>query len=29
VIAFFATSSLCVIVYVFLSEVFGDGSAPF
>jgi hypothetical protein len=29
VIAFFATSSLCVIVYVFLAEVFGDGSAPF
>jgi hypothetical protein len=29
IISFFATSSLCVIVYVFLVEVFGDGSAPF
>jgi len=29
IISFFATSSLCLIVYVFLTEVFGDGSAPF
>jgi hypothetical protein len=29
IIAFFATSSLCLIIYVFLVEVFGDGSAPF
>lgn len=28
-IAFFATSSLTVIVWVFLAEIFGDGSAPF
>jgi hypothetical protein len=29
VISFFATGSLCLIVYVFLHEVFGDGTAPF
>lgn len=29
VIAFFATSSMCLIIYVFLAEVFGDGLAPF
>ena len=29
IIAFFATSSMCLMVYVFLHEVFGDGSAPF
>jgi hypothetical protein len=29
IVAFFATSSMCLIIYVFLSEVFGDGSAPF
>jgi hypothetical protein len=29
VIAFFATSAMCLIIYVFLVEVFGDGSAPF
>jgi len=29
VIAFFATGALCVIIYVFVAEVFGDGSAPF
>ena len=28
VVAFFATSSMCVIIYVFLVQVFGD-SAPF
>jgi len=28
-IAFLATSSMCVIIYVFLSEALGDGSAPF
>lgn len=28
-IAFLATSSLGVIVYVFLTEVFGDGNPPF
>jgi hypothetical protein len=28
-IAFFATSSMCVIIYVFLAEALGDGSAPF
>src|SRR5258708_24738535 len=25
VISFFATGSLCLIIYVFLAEVFGDG----
>ena len=29
VIAFFATSAMFLIIYVFLVEVFGDGSAPF
>jgi hypothetical protein len=29
VVAFFATGSMCLIIYVFLAEVFGDGSAPF
>jgi hypothetical protein len=29
VIAFFATSSLGLIIYVFLSEAFGDGTPPF
>jgi hypothetical protein len=29
IIAFFATSSMCLMVYVFLHEAFGDGSAPF
>jgi hypothetical protein len=29
VIAFFATTSMCLIIYVFLVETFGDGSAPF
>jgi hypothetical protein len=29
VVSFFATSSLCLIIYVYLAEVFGDGSAPF
>jgi hypothetical protein len=29
VIAFFATSSMGLIVYVFLVEVFGSGQAPF
>jgi hypothetical protein len=29
IIAFFATSSICLIIYVFLVQVFGDGSAPF
>jgi len=29
VVAFFATSSMALIVYVFLAEVFGDGSPPF
>jgi hypothetical protein len=28
-IAFFATSSMGLIVYVFLVEVFGEGKAPF
>ncbi len=27
--AFFATGSLSLIIYVMLAEVFGDGSAPF
>jgi hypothetical protein len=29
VVAFLNTASLAVIVYVFLSEVFGNGQAPF
>lgn len=29
VVAFFATGSMCMIIYVFLAEVFGDGNAPF
>jgi hypothetical protein len=29
IIAFFATSSMCLIIYVFLVQVFGDGSGPF
>lgn len=29
VIAFFATSSLGLIIYVFLAEAFGDGTPPF
>jgi hypothetical protein len=29
VISFFATGSLSLIIYVFLAEVFGDGTAPF
>jgi hypothetical protein len=28
-IAFVATGSMCLIIYVFLAEVFGDGTAPF
>lgn len=28
-IAFFATGSMGLIIYVMLAEVFGDGSAPF
>jgi hypothetical protein len=29
IVAFFATGSMCVIIYVFLAEALGDGSAPF
>lgn len=29
IIAFFATGSMCLIIYVFLVQIFGDGSAPF
>lgn len=29
VVAWFATGSMSLIVFVFLSEVFGDGSSPF
>jgi hypothetical protein len=29
VIAFFTTASLCLIIYVYLAEVFGDGQSPF
>ncbi len=28
-IAIFATGSMCLIIYVFLAEILGDGSAPF
>ena len=28
-IAFFATASMGLIVFVFLTEIFGDGSSPF
>jgi hypothetical protein len=29
IVAFFATCSMCLTIYVMLHEVFGDGSAPF
>ena len=29
VVAFFTTGTLCLIIYVYLTEVFGDGQAPF
>jgi hypothetical protein len=29
IVAWFATGSMCLIIYVFLVQVFGDGSAPF
>ena len=29
VVAFFATTSMCLIIYVFMVQVFGDGSGPF
>jgi len=29
VVAFFATGSMCLIIYVFFAEVFGDGQSPF
>ncbi len=29
IVAFFATSSLCLIIYVLVADVFGDGSMPF
>ena len=29
VVAFLATSSTCLIIFVFLAEVFGDGQSPF
>lgn len=29
VVAFLTTSTLCMIIYVYLSEVFGDGQSPF
>ena len=29
VVGFFATSSMCLIIYVMMHEVFGDGSSPF
>jgi hypothetical protein len=29
VVAFFSTASTCIIIWVFLAEVFGDGTAPF
>jgi hypothetical protein len=29
VVGFFATCAMCVTIYVFLSQVFGDGSSPF
>ncbi len=29
IVAFFATCSLGLIIYVFLSEAFGDGTSPF
>jgi len=28
-VSFFATGSTCLIIYVFLAEIFGDGQAPF
>ena len=29
IIAFFTTGTLCLIIYAYLSEVFGDGQSPF
>ncbi|SRR5579864_5673611 len=29
VVAFLATASMCLIIYVFFAEVFGDGQSPF
>lgn len=29
VVAFFTMGTLCLIVYVYLSEIFGDGTSPF
>jgi hypothetical protein len=29
VVAFFATTSICLIIWVFLVDVFGEGLAPF
>jgi hypothetical protein len=29
IVGFFASTSICVIIYVMLHEAFGDGSAPF
>ncbi len=29
IIAFFTTCSLCLVIYVYLAEVFGDGTSPF
>jgi predicted membrane protein len=29
IVSFFAGSSLCLIIYVMMHEIFGDGTAPF
>jgi hypothetical protein len=29
IVAFFAAGSMCLIIYVFLVQVFGDGAPPF
>ena len=29
IVVFFATGSMCLIIYVFLVQVFGDGAPPF
>lgn len=29
IIAFFTTGTLCLVIYVYFAEVFGDGQSPF
>jgi hypothetical protein len=29
VVAFFTTGTMCLIIYIYFAEIFGDGSSPF